>query len=98
MKVVQSDESLIKIAFSGKIDSTSITNYELKFFALLNGIETPVILDFKEVTFISSLGIRMILMALRDVRRQGFSLKIENPSSEVENVFIMTNLGDLLVK
>ena len=97
MKVIQSDESLVKIAFSGKLDSNYVSNHDVKFFALLNGLEGPVVLDFSEVTFLGSLGIRMILMALKEVKRQGFTMKIENVVPNVENVFLMTSLGDLLI-
>jgi len=96
MKVIQSDETLVKIAFSGKLDSAYVSNNEVKFFALLNGIEANVILDFTEVSFIGSLGIRMVLMAVKDVKRQGYSLKIENSNTDVENIFLLTSLGDLL--
>ena len=71
MKVIQSNESGVKIAFAGKLDSIYISNNEAKFFALLNGLEAPVVLDFSEVRYIGSLGIRMVLMALKEVKRQG---------------------------
>ena len=96
MKVLQSDESLLKIAFSGRLDSSNVSNIEVKFFALLNGLEANVILDFSEVKFIGSLGIRMVLMAVKDVKRQGYMLKIERSSADVENILRMTGLGDLL--
>lgn len=96
MKVIQSDESLLKIAFTGKIDSANISTYEVKFFALLNGIETPVVLDFSEVQFVGSMGIRLVLMAVKEVKRQGFTLKIENYNDAVGNIFVMTGLRDLL--
>ena len=96
MKVIQSDESLVKIAFAGKLDSIYVSKNDAKFFAFLNGLEAPVILDFSEVTYIGSLGIRMVLMALKEVKRQGFTLKIENTTPDVRNIFLMTSLGDLL--
>ena len=96
MKVLQSDESLLKIAFSGRLDSSNVSNIEVKFFALLNGLEANVILVISEVKFIGSLGIRMVLMAVKDVKRQGYMLKIESSSADVENIFRMTGLGDLL--
>ena len=96
MKVIQCDVSMVKIAISGKLDSAYVSNNEVKFFAFLNGIEAPVILDFSEVTYIGSLGIRMVLMALKEVKRQGFTLKIENTTPDVRNIFLMTRLGDLL--
>ncbi len=97
MKVIQSDESLVKIAFSGRLDSNYISNNDVKFFALLNGLEAPVVLDFSGVSFLGSLGIRMILMALKDVKRQGYTLKIEHAGPNVKDVFEMTSLGDLLI-
>ena len=90
MKVIQSDETLLKIAFKGKLDSAKVAENEVKFFALLNGIETPVVLDFSEVHFIGSMGIRMVLMAVKDVKRQGFTLKIDNYNDAVGNIFVMT--------
>ena len=95
MKIVQSDESLVKIAFAGKLDSNYVSTIDVKLFALLNGIEGPVVFDFSEVSFISSLGIRMVLMAFKEVKRQGFTLKIENSNDDVENVFLMTGLVEL---
>ena len=96
MKVVQSDESLVKIAFAGKLDGNYVSTIDVKLFAFLNGVEGPVVFDFSEVSFISSLGIRMVLMAFKDIKRQGFTLKIENSNEDVENVFLMTGLEDLL--
>jgi anti-anti-sigma factor len=97
MKVIQSDQALVKIALTGKLDSTYVSNNDVKFFALLNGLEAPVILDFSEVSFIGSLGIRMVLMALKEVKRQGYTMKIVNVTPNVENIFLMTSLGDLLI-
>jgi anti-anti-sigma factor len=97
MKVIQSDQALVKIALTGKLDSTYVSNNDVKFFALLNGLEAPVILDFSEVSFIGSLGIRMVLMALKEVKRQGYTMKIVSVTPNVENIFLMTSLGDLLI-
>jgi anti-sigma B factor antagonist len=55
-----------------------------------------VILDFSEVSFLASLGIRMLLTASKDVRRQGHELKIDNASEEIKNVFDMAGLTSML--
>ena len=97
MKVIQSDESMVKIALSGRVDSNYVTNHDMKFFAYLKDIKGPVVLDFLEVSFIGSLGIRMILMALKEIKKQGYTLKIMNAGPNVKSVFQMTSLGDLLL-
>lgn len=95
-EILKSDESVLVIAVKGELDTYNLSNHEAKFHALLNNQKSPVILDFTEVTYMSSLGIRMILVASKDLKRNGFSLKIENPNEEVEKVLTMTGFASFL--
>ena len=97
MQVLQSDENLLKIAFSGKLDALGLPSVETKFHALINNQNSPVILDFSEVSFLASLGIRMLLTAYKDVARQGHSLKIENAPDEIKKVFLTAGLSEFLM-
>ena len=96
LKILQSDETLLKIAFAGKLDAINLPHVEMKFHALINNQNSPVILDFSEVSFLASLGIRMLLTASKDVRRQGHELKIENTSEEINKIFHIAGLSDML--
>ena len=95
--IIRSDENLMKLAFAGKLDTLAVGQHELRFHALLNGQNTPVILDFSEVTFLASMGIRMLLVAAKDLKNQGHSLKIENVASDVRHVFETAGLTDFLI-
>jgi anti-sigma B factor antagonist len=97
LKIIQSDETLLKIAFTGKLDAINLPNVEMKFHALINNQNSPVILDFSEVSFLASLGIRMLLTAYKDVARQGHSLKIENAPDEIKKVFLTAGLSEFLM-
>ncbi len=97
MQVLHSDENLLKIAFSGKLDALSLPSVETKFHALINNQNSPVVLDFTEVSFLASLGIRMLLTAYKDVARQGHSLKIENAPDEIKKVFLTAGLSEFLL-
>jgi anti-sigma B factor antagonist len=97
LKTLQSDETLLKIAFTGKLDAINLPNVEMKFHALINNQNSPVILDFSEVSFLASLGIRMLLTAYKDVARQGHSLKIENAPDEIKKVFLTAGLSEFLM-
>ena len=96
LKIIQSDETLLKVAFTGKLDAINLPDVEMKFHALINNQNSPVVLDFSEVSFLASLGIRMLLTAAKDVRRQGYDLKIDNASAEIKNVFYMAGLTAML--
>ena len=95
-EILKSDESVLVIAVKGELDTFNLSNHEAKFHALLNNQKSPVILDFTEVTYMSSLGIRMILIASKDLKRNGFDLKIENATEEVEKVLTMTGFASFL--
>jgi anti-anti-sigma factor len=97
IEIIQSDDQLLKIALSGKLDALGISGQELKFHAMLNSQNSPVILDFSGVTFVASMGIRMLLTAARDILRQGHTLKIEKAKDEIRKVFLTAGLSDLLL-
>lgn len=96
INIVQSDEELLKLKFSGKLDTISVGENEMKFHALLNGQNSPVILDFSEVTFLASMGIRMLLVGMKDLKRQGFDMKIENVSADIRKIFDIAGLSLIL--
>jgi anti-anti-sigma factor len=94
--VRRSDATSMEIVFKGKIDAINTAHGAAKFFAMLHDLESDVILDFSKVSFLSSLGLRMILTALKDVRRQGYSLKIVKSPAEIEKVIVIAGLEELL--
>ena len=96
-EILDSDKSILLIAFEGKLDGLNLANEDARFFALLSNLKTSVVLDFTKVTFMSSLGIRMLIIASKDLKRQGLTLKIDKPSAEVREVFYMTGLSELLM-
>ena len=96
-EILDSDKSILLIVFEGKLDGLNLANEDARFFALLSNLKTSVVLDFTKVTFMSSLGIRMLIIASKDLKRQGLTLKIDKPSAEVREVFYMTGLSELLM-
>jgi anti-anti-sigma factor len=96
IEIIQSEKKLLKLAFEGKLDANSVAHNSAKFFELLRNRKGPVFVDFSEVTYLSSLGIRMLLTASKDVKDQGHEFKIENPTPEIEKIFMTAGLTDLL--
>jgi len=96
IEILHSDKALLKLAFSGKLDANTVANGSNEFFSLLNNRKSQVILDFSEVTFLSSLGIRMLLVAIKEMKQQGHDLEIENPRPEIEKIIRTSGLDYLL--
>jgi anti-anti-sigma factor len=96
IEILHSDKSLLKIAFSGRLDTNTVAHEAVPFYALLEDRKSPVILDFEQVTFLSSLGIRMVLTAAKETQRNGYDLKIEKVPPVIHEVFRMAGLTNLI--
>ena len=60
------------------------------------GDATKLVLDVKEMEYISSAGLRVLLSAQKKMQKIG-SMKVINVCSEVMDVFEMTGFADILV-
>jgi anti-anti-sigma factor len=96
IEVVQSDHNILRIALKGKLDANSVGNHAWELFALTNNSKTPVVFDFAGISFISSLGIGMLMSTTKDLMNRGLTLKVENVSGEVERVLRISGMESLL--
>lgn len=91
----KSMESEIQVFIQGRIDtstSTELQNEIMKSFQKAKN----VVLDFTEVAYISSAGLRALLLGHKTAIAKGGSLKILNISSVVREVFEVTGFLKIL--
>lgn len=87
-------DGTLKLTVHGRIDS--VTSPEFEEIIKKDIYQTvTMIFDFKHVEYVSSAGLRVILMACKTMRNQG-ELKIINISDSVKEVFDMTGLSAIL--
>ena len=88
----------IKLFVKGRVTSinASALDYQINE-ALKKGI-SEIIINMMQVAFLSSAGIRVLLMYFKKCKENGGSLRVENPSENVINVLGMTALDEMLLK
>jgi anti-sigma B factor antagonist len=59
------------------------------------GDTKALVLDFKELEYISSAGLRVLLSAQKKLQKIGY-MKVKNVREEVMEVFEMTGFADIL--
>ena len=87
------EETIIKLV--GRLDTTTAPALE----KTINGdiAETKnLVLDVKELEYISSAGLRVLLGAQKKMQKIG-SMKVTNVREEVMEIFEMTGFADILV-
>lgn len=83
------------IAVAGRLDTTTAPMLDKTINEDIRDV-THLILDIKDVAYISSAGLRVLLSAQKKMQRIG-SMKVMNVCPEVMEVFEMTGFADILV-
>ncbi|MBR3641740.1 MAG: STAS domain-containing protein [Oscillibacter sp.] len=84
----------LEIAVSGRIDSVTAPELEAELSASLDGVE-HLTLDFKEISYISSAGLRVLLSSQKRMNAQG-DMKVTNVNEAVMEIFDVTGFSDIL--
>lgn len=84
----------LEFALSGRIDTVTAPELEAEIFASLDGIE-HLILDFSEIAYISSAGLRVLLAAQKRMKERG-DMKLTNVNESVMEIFEVTGFNEIL--
>ena len=79
---------------SGRLDTTTAPVLDKTINEDISE-KTALVLDLKELAYISSAGLRVLLSAQKRMQKHG-SMKLRNVCEEVMEVFEMTGFADIL--
>ena len=86
------NETIIKV--SGRVDATTAPELDNKVNECIEGV-SKLVFDFKDMEYISSAGLRVILSAQKKMNTQGDRI-VKNVSDDVMEVFEITGFLDFL--
>lgn len=90
MKVtVQETEAAVIAAIEGSIDSKTAPDLQQSILPVIND-RNKMILDLTEVTFVSSAGLRVLLMVYRQLKAKDGKVFLVGVSEEIKDVMFMT--------
>lgn len=82
------------IGLAGSLDTTTSSNLEVVIQSELSNIET-LIFDIIDLDYISSAGLRVMLLAQKIMNKQG-KMIVKNVSSKIMEIFEVTGFADAL--
>ena len=88
------------VAAGGRLDLDNAVEYGSKIKNFIEDCEDPIIevtLDFSEITFISSFGLKVILELYKQLQVQSGVIKIKSISEQLKNSFKMVGFDKFLV-
>ena len=84
----------LTITIAGRLDTTTAPQLEAEFKQSINGIE-KLVLDFANLEYLSSAGLRVLLAAQKAMNKQG-EMVIRNVNQTVNEIFEVTGFIDIL--
>ena len=88
------DNDSLTIALEGRLDTLTAPQLDAEIQGKLDGVKS-LTFDFKKLDYISSAGLRILLMAQKIMNKQG-SMVVKNASSEIKEIFEVTGFCDIL--
>lgn len=86
--------SKLTIALEGRLDTATAPNLDAELAASLGSVK-ELVLDLKDLVYLSSAGLRSILTAQKKMNRQG-KMVVCNVCDTIMEVFEMTGFVDIL--
>lgn len=95
MNITQNkDGSKLTMSLEGRLDTTTAPQLESELKTALDGV-TELVFEIKDLAYISSAGLRVLLSAQKVMNKQG-SMVIRGASEEVMEIFDVTGFVDIL--
>ena len=80
----------------GRIDGSNAAEFLKSVEAVIDDNDTTVILDFESLNYISSAGLRVILLIAKDLRHRAVKFAISSLSSSVKEIFVISGFDQII--
>jgi len=84
----------LSISLCGRLDTINAPKLEAELKASLPGVE-HLVLDFAQLDYLSSAGLRVLLGAQKQMNRQG-DMVVRNVNETIAEIFDVTGFADIL--
>ena len=88
------DGDKLTVAISGRLDTLSSPDFEKEMEPAIEGVK-ELIIDLKDLDYISSAGLRVILSIQKNMAEKG-GLKVTNVNDIIMEIFDVTGFAEIL--
>jgi anti-anti-sigma factor len=93
---VVKDGERIVISPLGNLDTKGAADLQNALDKILeDGARVNAVIDFSSVPFVSSAGLRVLLLAMKKINADGGSLELRNVSDSIKEVLKMTGFSSI---
>lgn len=91
----QKEANATVVTISGRLDAVTAPEYEKKLNELIAAEETSFVVDFEQLDYISSAGLRVLLATAKKLKGKGGQIRFANVKGTVKEVFDISGFGSI---
>ena len=95
LSVERSDGILIAMA-EGRVDSANAQEFQGALTDAIDAADRAMVLDLGQITYISSAGLRVILLTARALKRQNAEMAVCSLSASIREVFEISGFDKIV--
>ena len=96
MKITQNEiNGLINIEISGRLDAVSAVEADKEFNKILENDKNKLLIDLKGLEYISSAGLRVLLVVAKRIQQKGGKVTLCNLVENVKEVFEISGFSSI---
>ena len=97
MDIIEEKQGGINIfKLNGRLDSNTSQGFEKKLFQAISDGSKTMVVDFKDLDYISSAGLRVILKATKAIKREDGQMMLCSMQDYVKEVFEIAGFDSFL--
>lgn len=98
MKIAQEeiDGGVLKVTLTGSLDLEGAGMVDMPF-SVIAGTHDKVIVDFTNVDFLASIGIRVLVKTAKSIGNRGGRLSVYNPNEAARSVMASTGVDTIII-
>lgn len=85
----------LTISVEGRLDTTTAPALEAEVNDSLSGLK-ELVFDFKDLEYVSSAGLRVLIFAQNTMSEQGGEMRVINSNEDIMEIFEITGFSDIL--
>lgn len=90
------DGGALVVKTEGRIDGSNASDFQGAVEAEISSDDKSLILDFEQLDYISSAGLRVILLIAKDLQQKGIKFAICSLSTLVREVFMISGFDQII--
>ena len=92
----QREGSILVINAQGRIDGSNAADFLSSVEGVIDQNDSGIVLDFTNLAYISSAGLRIILLIAKDLRQRSVGFSLCSLSSSVSKIFLISGFDQII--